>query len=176
MRSNNYIQFSILHAYVWNGLIPTGFDKRAWRHRSPELIPCHRPFKLVQNENCLSHHPPHVISFSITVGLFQYTVFAKRKLDCCLYFINLLIWLKWLQANFKLAFPQGRDRRLWKERNNYMCQKQKEMDIDFFSAYQIYPIIYFMLSLFQLVLLDSDCYHTKVSLWIKKKASVYCTW
>ncbi len=36
-----------------------------------------------------------------------------------------------------------------------MCQKQKEMDIDFFSAYQMYPIIYFTLSLLQLILLDS---------------------
>lgn len=40
-----------------------------------------------------------------------FNIFSKRKLDCCLYFINLLIWLKWLQANFKQAFPQGRDKR-----------------------------------------------------------------
>lgn len=30
-----------------------------------------------------------------------------------------------------------------------------EMDIDFFSAYQMFPIIYCMLSLFQSVLLDT---------------------
>ncbi len=55
-----------------------------------------------------------------------------------------------------------------------MCQKQKEMDIDLFSAYQIYPIIYFMLSLFQLILLDSAIkpkFH-----FGQKKAAVYWTW
>ncbi len=88
-----------------------------------------------------------------------FNIFAKRKLDCCLYFINLLIWLKWLQANFKQAFPQGRHRRLWKERDKkeiIICVRSKRKWIlIYFSAYQIYPIIYFMLSLFQLILLDS---------------------
>lgn len=54
-----------------------------------------------------------------------------------------------------------------------MCQKQKEMDIDFFSAYQIYPIIYFMLNLFQSVVLDSAIkqkFHSAL-----KKASAYCS-
>lgn len=49
-----------------------------------------------------------------------------------------------------------------------MCQKQKEMDIDFFSAYQMYPIIYFMLSLFQLILLDSAI-KQKFHFGLKKK-------
>ncbi len=106
-----------------------------------------------------------------------FNIFAKRKLDCCLYFINLLIWLKWLQANFKQAFPQGRHRRLWKERDKkeiIICVRSKRKWIlIYFSAYQIYPIIYFMLSLFSwscLILLSNQSFTSD------KKAAVYWTW
>lgn len=75
----------------------------------------------------VSHIIHHMLFHFLSLwGYFN--IFAKRKLDCCLYFINLLIWLKWLQANFKQAFPQGRDRRLWKERDKkeiIICVKRK---------------------------------------------------
>ncbi len=75
----------------------------------------------------VSHIIHHMLFHFLSLwGYFN--IFAKRKLDCCLYFINLLIWLKWLQANFKQAFPQGRHRRLWKERDKkeiIICVRSK---------------------------------------------------
>ncbi len=83
--------------------------------------------------------------------------------------------IEMITGQFQTGLPSRTSQKTLKrkrqERNNYMCQKQKEMDIDLFSAYQIYPIIYFMLSLFQLILLDSAIkpkFH-----FGQKKAAVY---
>lgn len=108
----------------------------------------------------VSHIIHHMLFHFLSLwGYFN--IFAKRKLDCCLYFINLLIWLKWLQANFKQAFPQGRDRRLWKERDKkeiIICVRRKRKWI-LISFLHIKFILLFVLcwDFFspQLVMLDS---------------------